>query len=205
MNTADASPLSLYDLELSGNCYKVRLFLSLIDLPYKLVQVDFLGGEHKRAPLTDMNPFAEIPILKDGDLVLRDSQAILVYLARKYGGEAWLPTEAAAMAKVMEWLMVAENEVARGPNDARLHDKFGYALDVNGAREKAERVTALMEKHLTNKKWLALERPTIADVACFPYVALGHEGGLSLAKYPNVRAWIDRCKALPRFTSMPAL
>jgi glutathione S-transferase len=202
---APASPITLYDLELSGNCYKVRLFLNLIDLPYKLVPVDFLGGEHKRAPLIELSPFGEIPILVDGDLVLRDSQAILVYLARRYGGEAWLPTEPTALARVMQWVMVAENEIARGPNDARLHDKFGYKLDVNDARTKAENVQKILDKHLSRHQWLALDRPTIADIACFPYVALGHEGGVSLDAFPAVRAWIDRCKALPRFVSMPAL
>jgi glutathione S-transferase len=107
--------MELYDLELSGNCNKVRLFLSLIGRSYDLVPVDFLAGAHKKPPLSDMNPFGEIPVLVDGDLTLRDSQAILVYLARKHGGEAWLPTEAGAMAQVVEWLMVAENEVEQPP------------------------------------------------------------------------------------------
>lgn len=202
MNT---SCIVLYDLELSANCYKVRLFLSLIKLPYTLKPVDFLGGEHKRAPLTDLNPFGEIPIFLDGDLVLRDSQAILVYLARKYGGEAWLPTEASAMAQVMQWLMVAENEIARGPNDARLHDKFGYKINVESARSKTTDLLKHMEHHLAENHWLALNRPTIADIACFPYIALGHEGGAPCNAYPNICSWIDRCKALPNFVGMPAL
>jgi glutathione S-transferase len=109
------------------------------------------------------------------------------------------------MAKVMEWLMVAENEIARGPADARLHDKFGIKLDVALAREKAARILDLMEAHLKKSEWLALGRPTIADVACMPYVGLCHEGGVSLDTYPAVRAWIARIKALPGFVTMPAL
>src|SRR5215510_2155172 len=97
--------LTLHDLELSGNCYKVRLFCALLGIPLELVPVDFLAGAHKRTPLIERNPFGEIPILEDGELVLRDSQAILVYLARKYGGETWLPTDAAGMAEVVTWLM----------------------------------------------------------------------------------------------------
>lgn len=197
--------MELYDLELSGNCYKVRLFLSLIRKDYTLIPVDFLDGEHTRPPLSDMNPFKEIPILSDGDLTLRDSQAILVYLARKYGGEAWLPTEAGAQAQVMEWLMMAENEIARGPNDARLHDKFGFKLDQALAVKKAQRVLALLEARLESRDWLALDRPTIADIACFPYVALGHEGGVPVDDHPNVAAWIDRIKALDNFITMPEL
>jgi glutathione S-transferase len=197
--------LKLQDLELSGNCYKVRLFCALLGLMPDFVPVDFLAGAHKRSPLIDRNPFGEIPILEDGDVTLRDSQAILVYLARKYGGEPWLPTEPAAMAETVSWLMVAENEIARGPNDARLHDKFGYDLDAHLARRKAERILSLMEAHLKSRQWLVLDRPTIADIACMPYLALGHEGGVSLEPYPAIRAWIGRIKQLPGFISMPAL
>ncbi|SFV33215.1 glutathione S-transferase family protein [Hyphomicrobium facile] len=195
----------LYDLELSGNCYKVRLLASLLGVPLQIVPVDFLGGEHKKPPLLSLNPFGEIPIFQDGDVVLRDSQAILVYIARKWGGESWLPIEPAGLARVFEWLMTAGNEIARGPNDARLHDKFGYDLDVGLARKKAHRVYALLEAHLSNEQWLALGRPTIADIACMPYVALGHEGGLSLGDFPAIRAWVDRIKALPGFIGMPAI
>ncbi len=197
--------LKLYDLELSGNCYKIRLYCALLGLTLEIVPVDFMGGVHKKGPLIDMNPFGEIPILEDGDVCLRDSQAILVYLARKYGGESWLPTDPTSMARVMEWLMVAENEIPRGPGDARLHDKFGFKLDLGAARQKAQRILSLMEGHLARNDWLALSRPTIADIACMPYVGLAHEGGISLAPYPAINAWIGRIKALPGFITMPAL
>jgi len=195
----------LYDMHPSGNCFKIRLLCNMLGVPLTLTPVDFLAGEHKRPPLTDLNPFGEIPIFVDGDLVLRDSQAILVYIARKWGGETWLPTDAARMAQVMEWLMVAENEIARGPNDARLHDKFGYKLDVELARRNAARILGLMNTHLSKHLWLALDRPTIADIACMPYIGIGHEGGVPLTPYPAVEAWIGRIKALPGFITMPAL
>jgi glutathione S-transferase len=197
--------MRLYDLELSGNCYKVRLFLSLIAQDYERVPVDFLRGAHKQPPLIELNPFGEIPILVDGDLTLRDSQAILVYLARKYGSETWLPSEPGPMAQVVEWLMVAENEVARGPNDARLHVKFGYKLDHALAAAKAERVLDLIEARLKGREWLALDHPTIADIACFPYIALGHEGRAPIGDRQGVLAWTQRIKALPGFVSMPAI
>ena len=197
--------LKLYDLEPSGNCYKVRLFCALLGLDLDLVPVDFLAGAHKKSPLIDMNPFGDVPVLEDGDVVLRDSQTILVYLARKFGGEDWLPTNPVAMAEVVGWLMVAENEIARGPGDARLHDKFGSAIDVVRARENAARIQGLLEAHLKKNDWLARNRPTIADIACMPYVGLGHEGGVSLEPYPAIQAWIGRIKALPGFITMPAL
>ncbi len=197
--------LKLYDLEPSGNCYKVRLFCALLKLPLELHAVDFMSAAHKKSPLIDKNPFGELPILEDGDVVLRDSQAILVYLARKYGGESWLPTDALSMARVMEWLMVAENEIPRGPGDARLRDKFGYKLDASLARDKAQRILGIVEARLSADNWLALGRPTIADIACMPYIGLAHEGGISLAPYRAVRAWIGRIKALPGFITMPEL
>jgi glutathione S-transferase len=195
----------LYDLELSGNCYKVRLLSALLGVPLDVVPVDFLAGAHKKLPLLDLNPFGEIPVFVDGDVVLRDSQAILVYLARKWGGEAWLPSDPAGLAHVCAWLMVAENEIARGPNDARLHDKFGYALEVEHARKKAHHILGLMDKHLARNSWLALGRPTIADVACMPYLALAPEGGVPLDGYPAVTAWSERVKGLPGFVGMPGI
>lgn len=193
----------LYDLELSGNCYKIRLLCALLGVPLEIVPVDFMGGEHKRPPLITLNPFGEIPIFEDGDVVLRDSQAILIYIARKWGGESWLPTDPVGMAKVAAWLMVAENEIARGPNDARLHDKFGMPIDIELARKKAHRILGIMQAHLAANPWLALGRATIADIACMPYIAVAHEGGVSLDGYPDVRGWIGRIKALNGFISMP--
>ncbi|MFT3730144.1 MAG: glutathione S-transferase [Hyphomicrobium sp.] len=197
--------IKLYDLDVSGNCYKVRLLCALLNVPLDRVPVDFLAGAHKRSPLIDLNVFGQLPILEDGDLILRDSQAILIYIARKFGGESWLPTDAASMAIVTQWLMVAENEIARGPNDARLHDKFGDKLDIVVAREKAKRILTIMDEHLSSRQWLALDRPTIADIACMPYVALSWEGGIPLEPYPAVSAWIERIKKLPGFVSMPGI
>ncbi|WP_367111367.1 glutathione S-transferase family protein [uncultured Psychrobacter sp.] len=197
--------MELYDLELSGNCYKVRLFLALIEQPYTLRPVDFLNGEHKNTESIKRNAFGEIPVLVDGDLTLRDSQAILIYLARKFARTDWYPTTAADEAKVAQWLMVAESEIARGPNDARLHDKFGFDLDVDAARAKSSRILTILNDHLADRDWLELDQPTIADIACFPYIALSHEGGVSLEPYPEIQSWIDRIKALPNFVSMPAI
>lgn len=196
---------TLYDLEVSGNCYKVRLLCALLGVPVTIVPVDFMNGAHKKPPVIDLNPFGQVPVFQDGDVILRDSQAILIYIARKWGGEAWLPADAAGLARVSSWLMVAENEIARGPGDARLHDKFGYKLDVNIAREKAGRLLDLMEAHLSKRQWLALDRPTIADIACMPYIALGHEGGVTLERHPAVLAWVNRVKALAGFIGMPAI
>ncbi|WP_066340539.1 glutathione S-transferase family protein [Azohydromonas lata] len=197
--------MKLHDLTLSGNCYKVRLLAALAGIELELVPVDFMGGAHKRAPHTDLNPWGELPVLEDGDVVLRDSQAILVYLGARYAGEQWLPRDPLGLATVMQWLSTAANEIQHGPGAARLVDKFGYVLDKADALRRAERILGLLEQHLAHNDWLALQHPTIADCAVFPYVALSHEGGVSLADYPQVRAWIDRVKALPGFVGMPGV
>ena len=197
--------MKLYDLELSGNCYKVRLFAALAKIPLELVPVDFMGGEHKHPPLTDLNPWGELPILEDGKVILRDSQAILVYLAAQYGDENWLPRDATGLGEVMQWLSTSANELQNGPCAARLADKFGYAIDKANTLERAARILPLIEAHLAAHQWLALGRPTIADCAVMPYVALAPEGGISLEAYPNIRQWIARIKALPGFIPMPGI
>ena len=195
--------MKLHDLDLSGNCYKVRLFCALAGIPLEIEPVDFMGGAHKRPEFIALNAFGEIPVLEDGDVMLRDSQAILVYLARKHDLQAWLPLDAEGLARVTQWLSTAANDVARGPNDARLHDKFGYDLDVARARAKAEGVLSIFERRLERNDWLELGRPTLADVACYPYVALAEEGGVSLSPYPAVLRWMDRIRALPGYVGMP--
>lgn len=197
--------MKLYDLELSGNCYKVRLFAGLAGIPLDIVPVDFLGGEHKRAPLIDLNPWGELPILQDGEVVLRDSQAILVYLAGRYATDAWLPRDPAGQAEVAQWLSTAANEIQNGPASARLVDKFGFAIDKADTLKRSARILPLVDAHLAKHRWLALERPTIADCAVFPYLALAHEGGVSLADFPHIRAWIGRVKELPGFVAMPGV
>lgn len=197
--------MKLYDLELSGNCYKVRLFAGLAGIPLDIVPVDFLGGEHKRPPLLDLNPWGEIPILVDGDVVLRDSQAILVYLALKCAKPEWLPRDAAGMATVMQWLSTAANEIQNGPCAARLVDKFGYALDKPDTIKRAARIMPLVEAHLARRQWLAHAQPTIADCAVMPYLALAPEGGIALSDFPNIRRWIADIRALPGFRPMPGV
>ena len=197
--------MKLYDLEPSGNCYKVRLFCALAKIPIDLVPVDFMAGEHKTAKFLNMNPLGELPILDDDGYILRDSQAILVYLAGKYGGEAWLPKDPAHAAKVMQWLSTAANNVQHGPGDARLVDLFGYKIDKPTTIANSNSILPIFEAHLANNQWLEMSRVTIADIACYPYIGLSHQGGVSLEAYPNVRDWIARIKALPNYIAMSGI
>ncbi|HKK13872.1 MAG TPA: glutathione S-transferase N-terminal domain-containing protein [Gammaproteobacteria bacterium] len=94
--------IRLYDYERSGNCYKVRLLLALLGLPWERVPVDLRRGEERRPEFLALNPRGQVPVLTDGDWVVWDSQAILVYLARRYGGAQWLPQEARPLAEVQQ-------------------------------------------------------------------------------------------------------
>ncbi|MBN7820099.1 glutathione S-transferase family protein [Bowmanella yangjiangensis] len=197
--------MKLYDLAVSGNCYKVRLFAALAQIELELVAVDFSRNEHKSEAIFSLNPWGQVPILQDDALVLRDAQAILVYLAGRYGGEAWWPGEAHLQGQVMQWLSVAANEIQHGPSAARLIKKFGANLDAPLALRRSEHILGLIDEHLATHQWLAAGRPTIAECAVFPYVALAWEGDVDISPYQNIAAWIARIKALPGFIAMPGV
>ena len=196
---------TLYAHPLSGNSHKVRLLLAFLPLAYEEITVDLSTGEQHSARFRELNPLGQVPTLVDGEVVLHDSQAILVYLARKYGGELWLPGEPAHAGAIVQWLSLAANELHHGPHMARLHFMLGVDLNIVAAQEQAKATLRVLEARLATRSWLELERPTIADLACFPYVALAPEGKISLAPYPGVRAWIERIKALPNYPGMPGL
>jgi len=198
--------IQLYGHELSGNSYKVKLLLSLLGVEFEWIKVDLLKGEHKQPPFLALNPFGQVPTLVDGATVLSDAQAILTYLARQYGGDRWLPLEPVALAQVVRWLSTTAGEVRQGPESARLYHLFNAkTIDLDRANQKAEFILSQLDRHLSDRQWLELDRPTIADVAVFPYVALAPDGQIDLAPYPHVLAWIDRVKQLPGFVGMRSI
>ncbi len=198
--------IKLYGHELSGNSYKAKLLLSLLSIEHEWIQVDLLKGEHKSPEFLKINPFGQVPVLIDGDTVLADAQSILVYLARRYGGEQWLPLEALSLAQVVRWLSTTAGEVRQGPENARLYYLFNAtSINIDRAKQKAEFILTQLDKHLSNRQWLEFERPTIADIAVFPYIALAPDGKIDLFPYPHVLAWIDRVKQLPGYIPMAGL
>lgn len=197
--------LKLYDFPLSGNCYKVRLFLSLLGLDYETIAVDLRAGEHRQAPFLQLNPLGQLPVLIDDGVVIRDSQAVLVYLARRYSREDWLPMDAASMGKVTEWLETAAIEIANILAAARRHYLFGANVDIELLEKQAHVLLKVIDAHLDERPWLALERPTIADLACFPYIALAGDAKISLEAYPHIETWMERIKQLPGFIVMPGI
>nr|WP_315258987.1 glutathione S-transferase [uncultured Duganella sp.] len=197
--------MKLYGIPLSGHTHRAHLFLNLLNLPHDYVQVNLAAGEHKQEPFLSMNAFGEIPVLQDGEVVLADSNAILVYLASKYDDSGrWLPRDPVAAAKVQRWLSAAAGKIAYGPAAARLVTVFNAPRDHETAKAIAARLFDVMERELQGRHWLVGEHATIADVAGYSYIAHAPEGGVSLKPYPNIRAWLDHVRALPGFVAMPA-
>jgi glutathione S-transferase len=196
------STLRLYDLDRSGNCYKVRLLLAMLDLSYERVRIDSTTGETQTAEFKQLNPRGQIPVLVDGETVIWDSMAILVYLARRYGDTRWLPDDALGEARVMQWLAVAENELLYGLARARVTVLFGRPFDLQQCHLDAKPGLEAMEQRLTEHAWLAAEHASIADLACYPYVSLAGDGQFSLEPYSAVQAWLGRVEALAGWVPM---
>ncbi|RMF10131.1 MAG: glutathione S-transferase family protein [Alphaproteobacteria bacterium] len=193
--------MTLYHARFSGNSHRVHLMLSLLGLPFREVEIDLFKGEHKQPPFLGLNPWGRVPVLADDGLVIRDSLAILVYLAEKYGDDGWYPKEPVERAAVSEWLGIAGDDVVRGPGVAMLTKLLGdyVKADYDDALKRAYTLLKIMDAHLTGRDWLASDRPTIADVACYCYVASAPKGGIDLAPYAQVRQWLRRVEGLSGF------
>jgi glutathione S-transferase len=197
--------ITLYDFELSGSCYKIRLLMNILNVQYKKVNVDFVNKEHRTEKYVKLNPFGSIPIFEDDGVLLRDSAAMLVYLARKYDKKNyWYPDDAVAMAHIQEWLATGGSDIMNSAA-ARLVKILNYPLDLESLQTKAKATFKIMDAHLANREFLAHDHATVADIACFPYTAMAGEGGIDLAPYPNILRWIDRMKRVPGFIPMPGI
>jgi glutathione S-transferase len=167
--------------------------------------VDFAGKEHKTERFLQINPLGEIPVLEDGTVRLRDAQAILVYIAREYdSSNTWFPDAPDAMGLIMQWLSFAGNELM-APARARLVKILNYPLDLPALQARAIASFRILDGHLSDREFLELGHPTIADIACFPHVAMAGEAGIDLKPYPNILRWIDRIRQIPGFVPMPGI
>lgn len=198
--------MKLYDTAPSGNCHKVRLMLSFLGLDYEKIAIALPNREQKTPEHLARHPLGKVPALEDGDVTVWDSQAILVYLARKYDESGtWLPSDPVGQAHVTQWLSFAAREMWDGPAVARAIPKFNRPGDLAAAQQLANDAFGVLEKHLQGREWLVGERATIADIAVYPYVGLVWEGQVSLDPYPAVVAWMRRLEALPDYVGMEGL
>lgn len=195
--------MKLYNFPLSGHAHRAHLFVSLLGLPYELIEVDLASGAHKKPEFLALNPFGQVPVLDDNGTVISDSNAILVYLAKKSGQSQWLPDDAQGAAAVQRWLSVAAGELAYGPAAARLITVFGAGFNPDEVISRAHTLLSRIEAHLAGRDWLVGDRPTIADVALYSYIAGAPEGNVDLSGYSRVNAFLRRIEGLPGFVPFP--
>lgn len=191
--------MKLYHHPLSGHAHRARLFLSLLGAEHELIEIDLASGGHKTPEFLAMNPFGQVPVLEDEGVFVSDSNAILIYAAKKAGRTDWLPEDPAGAAAVQRWLSVAAGELAYGPAAARLITVFGAKFNPEEVIGRAHTLLGRIESQLAGRDWLVADHPTIADVAIYSYVARAPEGNVDLSGYPAVNALLRRVEALPGF------
>ena len=194
----------LHGAKLSGHSHRAELMLNLLGLTYEFRQVDLASGVQRQPEFLRLNPFGTVPVIEDGETVVADSVAILVYLAQKYDpAHSWLPTDPLAAARVQRWFSVAQGDVFNGPCKARLAKVFGVPFDHGQAVNVAQRLLKILDAHIAGCAFFIGARPTLADVALYSYIAKAPEGGVPLDAFENVQAWLRRVEALPGFLAMP--
>src|SRR3954447_18624329 len=199
--------IKLYDFELSGSCYKIRLLMNILNVKYDKVNVDFVNKEHRSDKYLKLNPFGSIPIFEDDGVLLRDSAGMLVYLAKKYDQKkTWYPDDPETQGHIQEWLATGGSDIMNSAA-ARLVKILNYSLDLPSLQTKANATFKILDAHLANRQVVAADhstiggaprtswhfvpadRPTIAHIPSFPYTAMAGEGGIDLKPYPNILKW----------------
>jgi glutathione S-transferase len=200
--------LTLYDYLDSGNGYKVRLLLHQLGRPYTLVETDILQGETRTPEFLRLNPNGRIPLLQLEDgTCLAESNAILHYLAQ---GTPLLPAERLAHAQVLQWMFFEQYNHEPNIATSRFWLRHGGPPD-DLRRAQLEQKRALgyaaldvMERELAARPWFVAGRYTVADIALYAYTHVADEGGFDLARYPAIRAWLQRVREQPGYLSFAA-
>jgi glutathione S-transferase len=208
----------LYTYNESGNCYKVRLLASILDIDLEEVEIDFFNEQHHSEEFLAINPRGTIPTLVDGDKTFTDSSAILVYLAGTHtdrGSDkkpsSYWSSDIFDQATIVDWLAFASSWVQFGTCKARGIVSFpelgGDSTEqmLAEAKIRGYKSLVILNKKLEKEEWLTLGRPTIADIAVFVYMALAPMGDITLEPYPAVKSWIARVRELPNFISIDGL
>jgi glutathione S-transferase len=190
----------------SGNCYKVRLVLEQLNLPYVWHEVDMMNGATRTDAFRKLNPNGKVPVLViDGDTTLSESGAIMCYLA---DNSPLLPDDRLERAQVLQWMFFEQYSHEPYVAVARFIRQFLKRHDDPRLPEKVAgsyRALDVMEQHLTTRTFFVGERPTLADIALYAYTHVADEAGLDLSNYPQIRAWLDRVRAQPRHVEMPGV
>jgi glutathione S-transferase len=206
------SKFTLYNYVLSGNCYKIRLMAGLLGVTYDTVAVDFYPGLEQRSErMLALNPAGTLPVLVADDLILSETQAMLAWLATTHDPSGtWYPFKDASLhAQVLQWLGFSAR-LTTSVGAARLNTMLDWPVEVEVVRAASRKDLDELELLLTDRvfagqTWLVGEGPTIADIACFPYVALSPDAGFEHDGYPAIRNWLYAVRSLPGFVTMPGI
>ena len=197
----------LHNMQISGNCYKVRLAARQLGIGLTLMEYRLGSGRTRQPEFLAKNPIGRVPLLEleDGRF-LAESGAILFYLAE---GTKLMPTESWGRAKMLEWMFFEQYE--HEPYIAVARRWLGYeskeALEAKRAlipewHAKGNAALGVMENHLKKQDWLAGGRYSIADIALYGYTHVAHEGGFDLSRYPAVTAWLKRVASEPNHIAL---
>jgi glutathione S-transferase len=205
--------ITLYDFELSPDCYQVRLMMAALCIAFRRIELDvYPGREHESPWFLQINPSGQLPVIEDDGLTLCGTRVIFEHLTGKYDPSGrWYPRDdPETAAGIARWLEVAER-LAATAGAARLHDTMFYIADIDACRAGAHALFRALDEHLwfaeqSGHDWLCRgSHPTVADIACFPHVMLSEEGGISRLPYPAIRRWTDRVKRIRHFTTMSGI
>jgi len=195
----------VYGDMLSGNCYKIKMLLTFLNIEHEWIHVDILNGETQTEAFKSINPNGKIPLLViDDGQVLAESNAILNYLAE---GTEYLPRSKFERASVLQWQFFEQYSHEPYIAVARYINKYlGLPSDRMAEYESKQsgghKALKVMEEHLTNKTYFVANKISIADISLFAYTQVAHEGGFDLASYPNILACIKRIQDLPDYIEM---
>jgi glutathione S-transferase len=204
--SVEFSPVLLYNSQVSGNCYKVRLLLAHLGVDYERHEMDVVDRSNRLEVLGDLNPALRVPtlVLDDGR-PLAESNAILCYFAE---GTPYLPEDRYERAQVLQWLFF--EQYSHEPNIAVVRFWVAYSgappadAEVEAKRRAGYTALDAMERHLSARSFHVGERFTIADISLYAYTHVAAEGGFDLSGYPAIRAWLDRVAAQPGHTPITA-
>jgi glutathione S-transferase len=192
--------LTLYDYLDSGNGYKIRLLLALLNRPYRWVELDIMTGATRVPEFLAKNPNGRIPTLQLEDgTYLAESNAILWYLAE---GTRFVPPEPVGRAQVLQWMFFEQyshEPYVATPRFIKRHlpKDSPRRAELSMRLEQGRAALAVIEAHLATRRYLVAERYTIADMALYAYTHVADEAGLELGPYPHLRAWLARVAAEP--------
>jgi glutathione S-transferase len=191
----------LYDYPASCNCYKVRLLLAHLGVPYERIPIDIFNGETLTDEYAAVNPMRTTPVLETADRrLLPESNAILIYLAQ---GSRYLPDDAFGMAEAVRWLIYEQTDVIPMIGSLRFRLLVGRLRpsdpDATRRRNGAAPVLSLLDDHLSQREFFVGECYSIADIAIYGYTHLAHEAGIEMRPYANLRSWFERVEQQPGY------